>query len=155
MRAHSHTRRKSDVTSKKRPHWSRIHILYFCYLRLKKSYMYSMDHQWSLGWSIPFSVLVDPYPFNAVKRVWIDPDVIDSPHCKLKSTYYNATFMHYVPLKLKAPSIEIRTPSMDTTPWRGNGNISVGSMFSISNMAIPILCQRKDKLGVMDQNLNF
>ena len=26
-------------------------------------------------------ILVDPYPFNAVKRVWIDQDVIDSPHC--------------------------------------------------------------------------
>ena len=46
---------------------------------------------------IIFFVLVDPYPFNAVervllllvvsmdrpkqKRVWIDQDVIDSPHC--------------------------------------------------------------------------
>ena len=30
-----------------------------------------------------FVVLVDPYPFNAIKRVWIDQDVIDSPHCIL------------------------------------------------------------------------
>ena len=41
MRAHSHTRRKSDVTSKKRPHQSRIHTIYFCHLRLAKSYMHS------------------------------------------------------------------------------------------------------------------
>jgi hypothetical protein len=28
-------------------------------------------------------VLVDPWPFNAVKRVWIDQDVIYSPHCMM------------------------------------------------------------------------
>ena len=28
-------------------------------------------------------VLVNPYPFNAVKRVWIDQDIIDSPHCSI------------------------------------------------------------------------
>ena len=45
--------------------------------------MYSVDCQWRLGRSITFFVLVNPYLFNAVKRVWIDQDVIDndSPHC--------------------------------------------------------------------------
>ena len=42
---------------------------------------YSVDRQWCLGPSIPFFVLVDPYPFNAIKMVWIDKDVIDSPNC--------------------------------------------------------------------------
>ena len=42
---------------------------------------YSVDCQWFLGWSIPFFVLVDLYPFYCIKRVWIDQDVIDGPHC--------------------------------------------------------------------------
>ena len=51
---------------------------------------YSVDRQWGLGQSIPFFGLVDPYSFNAVKRVWIDQNkkgygstVIDSPHCNM------------------------------------------------------------------------
>ena len=39
---------------------------------------YSVD---VFGLSAPFFVLVYPYPFNAMKRIWINQDVIDSPHC--------------------------------------------------------------------------
>ena len=32
-------------------------------------------------------VLVDPYPFNAVKRVWINKDVNDGPRCMIAKDY--------------------------------------------------------------------
>ena len=55
----------------------------------------SVDRQWCLCRSTPFFVLVDPHHFNAVKgcgstktkKVWIDQDIIDSPHCSILMTH--------------------------------------------------------------------
>ena len=38
----------------------------------KKNLKYRVDCQLRLGRSIPFFVLVDPYPFYCIKKVWID-----------------------------------------------------------------------------------
>ena len=52
-------------------------------------WLYILDQPVRTVWTV-HDVLVDPYPFDAVKRVWIDQnkkrvwinqDVIDSPHC--------------------------------------------------------------------------
>ena len=45
--------------------------------QLRAAYKYSVDRQ----------CLVDPYPFTAIKRVWIDQDVIDGPHCMPRTRF--------------------------------------------------------------------
>ena len=52
--------------------------------------MYSVDRQWRLGGFVPFFSFGQSIPFYSnkkvmdrleQKRVWIDQDIIDGPHC--------------------------------------------------------------------------
>ena len=58
------------------------HDIWFC-TKVKRSYTAIIQHgPLMTSWLIhTLFVLVDPYPFNAVKRLWIRQDVIDSSHC--------------------------------------------------------------------------
>ena len=47
-----------------------------------------MDHQWHLGWFITFFVLVDPYPFTAIKKVWIDQNKTGYGSTKMSLTVH-------------------------------------------------------------------
>ena len=64
----------------------------FCTVLWWIFYMHSVDLQWRLGWSIPFFVLVDLYPFIGVKMVWIDQNKQRYGWTKMSLTVHTVFF---------------------------------------------------------------
>ena len=50
-------------------------------MKIYSRFQFGVDSYNVSTWEDEDFVLVHPYPFNAAKRVWIDQDVIESPHC--------------------------------------------------------------------------